>query len=86
MSRQQLADYGRSFFTVVAGFDATEVTVTVTSNTLGGPGFPAMNAGESRTVTLEPYEILNVESDDPNGDLTGSRIVATEPVGSFWRA
>ena len=83
MSRQQLAEFGRSFFTVVAGFDATEVTVTVTSNTLGGPGFQAMNAGESRTVTLEPYEILNVESDDPNGDLTGSRIVSSQPVGVF---
>lgn len=83
MSRGQLDTYGRGFLTVVAGFSGTEVTVTVTTQTLAGPGVPALSAGGSHTFTLEPYEILNIESDVPDGDLTGSRVTSTQPVGVF---
>ena len=79
MSRGQLDTYGRSFFTVVAGFDSTEVTVTVTTNTLTGQAFYAM-AGET-DLPLEPYEILNIESDVPDGDLTGSKMLPASLLG-----
>ena len=83
MSRDQLDDYGRSYFTVVAGENTADVTITVSASTNGGVGVAAMEAGETKSFTLEPYEILNIESASAGGDLTGSRIVSSAPVGVF---
>jgi hypothetical protein len=88
MSRQQFgaeADGAvHGFVTVVAGFKDTEVTVTVTTPTSAGPGdVPALAAGESFTVTLQPFEVLSLQSATDGGDLTGTSVVASKPVGVF---
>ncbi len=85
MSREQIpaSPPFRGTFSVVAAGAATEVTITPTTRTLQGGGLPALSAGQSHTVTLEPYQVLNVKSDQTEGDLTGSIVTATHPVGVF---
>jgi hypothetical protein len=57
--------------------------MTVTAATLAGPGVQAMPQGGSATVTLEQGQVLNVESDQAEGDLTGSHIKADQRVAVF---
>jgi hypothetical protein len=84
VSYNQLNAQFRSYFTIVAAAnDPTEVTFTVTTKTLAGDGIPALNAGESHTLTLAPGELVNIESDLPDGDLTGSHIKASHRVAVF---
>ncbi len=74
----------RSFVTIVAGYAETHVTVTPTAPTLGGNGVPALQAGESHEFVLQPYEVLNLESNGPEGsDLTGTHVVSDKRVGVF---
>jgi hypothetical protein len=86
MSRKQGPGSTTSFrgaFDVVTAYAQTEVTVTPTTRTQAGPSLAAINAGQSRTFTLEPYQVLNIKSDASNGDLTGTVVSATRPVGVF---
>ena len=74
----------RSFFTVVSGYEQTEVTIELSDGpTLAGPGVPVLNAGDTFTTTLNPYEILNIESNASLVDLTGTRVTANQPIGVF---
>jgi hypothetical protein len=75
------------YFTVLAIYDATEVTFQVTANIQAGPKVTAMKAGGVQTVTLQKAEVLNVEAEpttlfDPL-DLTGSTVSASKPVMVF---
>jgi hypothetical protein len=85
MSREQIpaSPPFRGTFSVVAAGAATDVTITPTTRTLQGGGLPALSAGQSHTVTLEPYQVLNVKSDQTEGDLTGTIVTSTRPVGVF---
>ena len=84
VSYGQLGTQFRSFFTVIAAAnDPVEVTFTVTTKTLAGGGIPAMNAGDSHTMTLQPGELINVESDIEDGDLSGTHIIATGKIAVF---
>jgi hypothetical protein len=84
MTREQTFDILKGFLTVVGvNPQPTLVTVTVTTPTLGGAGIPALNAGESFTTTLDHFEVLNIESDSIGGDLTGSHVIADQPVAVF---
>ncbi len=77
----------RGTLTVVAAENNTEVTVTVGGKTAPGTGLPpkplALQSGQSLTVTLQAYEVLNLESGGAGVDLTGSHVVASKPVGVF---
>jgi hypothetical protein len=77
----------RSFLTVVGGFNETEVTVTISPNagsaTLAGGGVPSLQPGESFTIVLNEYDVLNIESNGATSDLTGSHVTSDKPVGVF---
>lgn len=91
--KQSFADL-RGFVTVINTADLpTEVSVTVTAPTLAGVAhpddparahpIPAMKAGTTRSWTLGPLDVLNIESDWPGADLTGTRVVADRRVAVF---
>ncbi|MCB9729950.1 MAG: IgGFc-binding protein [Deltaproteobacteria bacterium] len=73
----------RGEITVVAPQAGTTVTVTPSGRTLAGNGMAVMNAGAAYQYTLEPYEALNIKSDQDGSDLTGTVIASDKPVGVF---
>jgi len=73
----------RGFATVVASQEATTVTVTPSVNLLGGSGVQAMNAGQTYQVTINPYEVLNLKSNQDGADMTGTIISADKPIGVY---
>ena len=86
MSRKQVQGRDAAFrgaFNVVAGSANTSVTITPTARTQAGGGLPALNAGQSHTVALEPFQVLNIKTDIDAGDLTGTVVTSTRPIGVF---
>lgn len=73
----------RGEITVVAPQAGTKVLVTPRARTLAGGGLAAMNSGAAYEYTLEPYEVLNIKSDQDAGDLTGTVITSDKPVAVF---
>lgn len=81
----------RGFVTVVAVAEGTTtVEITPTAAVVAGldrvhnQAIPALAAGQSRTFTLAAGEVLNLETSGPEGaDLTGTAIVADQPVSVF---
>ncbi len=74
------------YITVVASESGTEVSIVPSANVAAGDGVPAVQAGATLDVTLEKYEVLQVESVLQNGvanDLTGSLITSNRPVAVF---
>ena len=82
-SYPQTTEQYRGFITVIGVTDNTTVTVRVTAHTLAGDTIPAMAPGESLTVDLAPFEVLNLSTDKLGADLTGSEITATRAVTVF---
>ncbi len=79
---QGVTEY-RGTATIVANTPETTVTITPSVRTLAGDGLPSMAAGETQSFVLWPYQILNLKSDSPGGDLTGTEILANHPVAVF---
>jgi hypothetical protein len=73
----------RGTISVVASASATDVTIRPTARTLAGQNMQTMMPGQSYTYALEPYQVLNIRSDQDKGDLTGTIITATKPIGVF---
>lgn len=73
----------RSFLTIVGTQPGTRVRVTSEAALLGSNDFSATPAGESLEVEIGPYDVLNLETDDFNADLTGSLVEADAPVVVF---
>lgn len=73
----------RGSISVVASSPGTVVTVTPTARTQAGTNMPVMLPGQSYTFTIDPFQVLNIKSDQDKGDLTGTIISATKPVGVF---
>jgi hypothetical protein len=71
-------DYN-GYVSVVAWTDGTEVEVTPSADVRAGTGgFQAINAGQTRTFTLDAFEVLNLEATG-TADLTGTHVRATDP-------
>jgi hypothetical protein len=86
LSRKQVQGREAAFrgaFNVVASQPGTSVTITPTARTQAGGGLPALNAGQSHTLTLEPFQVLNVKTDLDGADLTGTVVTANRPIGVF---
>ncbi|HLV21833.1 MAG TPA: IgGFc-binding protein [Polyangiaceae bacterium] len=73
----------RAFLTIVGTRPDTRVRVTSTARIIGGGGVPATDRGEALEAVLHPFEVLNLETDNFNGDFSGSLIETTRPVAVF---
>jgi hypothetical protein len=75
------------YFTIVAAFDDTVVTVVPSIDTRSGAGVPAGTAGEPFEITLQEGELAQVAtaSVDEGADLTRTTITtnATTPIAVF---
>lgn len=72
-----------SFVTIVGVATQTNVTVTLGGDIVGGGGIMATKKGGTVKMTLDPYEVLNLESDGIPGDLTGTTVESSAPVVVF---
>ncbi|HTM19303.1 MAG TPA: IgGFc-binding protein, partial [Kofleriaceae bacterium] len=73
----------RAFLTIVGLQADTHVTVHLSTRILGGADIPAAEAGDTLELTLGPFEVINLETDDFNADFTGSEVRADAPVAVF---
>jgi hypothetical protein len=73
----------RAFLTIVGTQPNTTVTVHTTTRFVGSPDIPETQAGGEITQTLDPFDVLNLETGDFNADFTGSIIEADGPVIAY---
>ncbi|MBL8786845.1 MAG: IgGFc-binding protein [Deltaproteobacteria bacterium] len=94
MTREQTFNELRSYITVVGILEGeTTVAVTVAGPTQPGIAYegdpnrqaamPHMNPGETKIFKINQYDVLNLETDRPGADLTGTRVVADKRVAVF---
>lgn len=79
-------DFGqhlRSFLSIVGTRPDTGVTVKTTAPIVGGGPIPETPAGGTVTFTLQPFEVLNLETGKFHADFTGSVVDASGPVIVF---
>ena len=94
MTREQTFNELRGYITVVAVLEGvTTVAVTVAAPTQAGIAYegdpnrqepiPHMEPGETKVFKLGQYDVLNVETDRPGADLTGTYVVSDKRVAVF---
>lgn len=94
MTREQTFNELRGYATVVAVLEGeTTVAVTVSAPTQAGMAYqgdpdrqqpiPHMEPGETRIFKMQQFDVLNIETDRPGADLTGTRVVADKRVAVF---
>lgn len=93
MTREQTFDTLRGYLTVVAVMPGeTNVTVDFSAPTMSGQIYPGSEGekeirhyepGESAAFKLQQYDVLNIETDRPGADLTGSIVRADQRVAVF---
>ncbi len=80
--RPDYHDYHGYVTIVGSSAGTTNLMITPTTNTLAGPGLPAMTAGQTYPLTLNQWDTLTIEA--ASGDLTGTLIDSLDlPVGVF---
>ncbi len=78
------AQHLRAFVTIVATEPGTNVTVTPAARILGdGLDIPAAEAGQTFSVDMHEFMVLNLETDGFQADLTGTLVVSDKPVAVF---
>lgn len=80
------ADNGawRAGLTVIATRPGnTAVTVFAKIKMLGGPDVPAMTLGDEPIFNLQQGDVLNLQSDTEDGDLSGMWVGSGQPVAVF---
>ncbi len=81
----------RSAVTVVGTQPNTQVTVRPSWRIRGNPPIAATQPGGEISVTLHPFDVLNLETDDATfsdpvetmADLTGTLVISNKPVAVF---
>jgi hypothetical protein len=73
----------RAFLTLIGTRENTTVRVRPTTRILGAPGIPETSPGQELELTLSPFDVLNLETDDFNADFTGTVVSADGPIVAF---
>jgi hypothetical protein len=73
----------RAFLTVVGTRPDTHVHLTTQAHVLGGGPIADTPVGGAIDYTLQPFDVLNLETLDFNADFTGSIVDADQPVVVF---
>lgn len=74
----------RAFLAIVATRPNTHVHLQTSVRVIpGGPLTNGLDKGASTDVVLQPFEVLNLETGEFNGDFTGSAVSADQPVAVF---
>jgi hypothetical protein len=87
ISENPAQDFGlnlRAFLAIVGTTPDTHVHLKTTARIVGGGPVPnGVDKGGELDVTLQPFEVLNLETGDFNADFTGTLIDASGPVAVF---
>jgi hypothetical protein len=75
----------RAFLTIVATRSSTQVKVRLGADIVGDSAgrVPARKRGETLELTLEPFDVLNLETAGFGADFSGTRVEASRPVAVF---
>ncbi|HLK37362.1 MAG TPA: IgGFc-binding protein [Polyangiaceae bacterium] len=74
----------RAFLAIIATRPDTHVHLQSAARVIPGGPFPdGIERGAAADATLQPFEVLNLETGDFNADFTGTLIDADEPVAVF---
>lgn len=74
----------RAFLTIVGTAADTKVHLKSMARVIpGGPFDAGIAAGGEVDVTLQPFDVLNLETGDFNGDFTGSLIDSNNPIAVY---
>jgi len=94
MTREQTFNELRGYITVLGILEGeTTVAVTVAGPTQAGIAYegdpnrqvsmPHMEPGETKIFKIKQFDVLNIETDRPGADLTGTLVVADKRVAVF---
>lgn len=71
----------RTFLAIVGTTADTNVTITTRARVIpGGPFAAGIAQGQTVTTTVQPFEVLNLETGDFHADFTGSFVTADQPI------
>ncbi len=76
----------RVFLTIVGTQPDTQIIVEPTTKIMGGGGIPETKAGSKLAMTIDAFDVVNLETPDLNAfaaDFTGSTIEADKPIAVF---
>ena len=73
----------RAFVTIVGTRPGTRVRMRTTAKIIPGGPIPLTLPGGIVEATLDPFDVLNLETGDFNADFTGSLIEADQPIVVF---
>lgn len=75
------------YFTIIAAYDNTSVTITVTAPVRASGSIPELSPGQTYSATLKRGDVLSIQTDQKTltgkGDLSGTTITATKPIAVF---
>ncbi len=97
MTRRQTFDTLKGYVTVIGTQGTPEAPTTRVEITLPpytadnpvitlaneGQGIPVLYGGDTITIELEPFQLINIETNRPGADLTGTVVSASRSVAVF---